>query len=368
MYIEGMAKINDKNAFLNSYSQLSRDISIAILDKEMKNKKIKLLDSTAATGIRGIRYFKELGIHDITFLDINELAYKSIISNIKLNGINKDEVKVVNESIQMFVNTVNERFDVVDLDPFGTPVPNLYDIMKVVKDGGLLMVSATDTAVLCGAHMKACLKNYGAVPLHDNLCHESGLRILIGYVCRIAAKFNFGIDVEFSLVHRHFMRIVVRFHKGADKAYTSLKNLGFVGHCTRCGNIYYNKGFIPIKMQCGECSLPLSHGGIMWLERLYGDNIREWVYDYFKNRGFEFLNVIELIKNEIENPFYFHLPSLTKIMHTPSISPGNIVDKLINLEFNASLTHIHKESIKTDADLKTVKNCILSVFNGNSVD
>ncbi len=362
MYTEGKAKIDGKDAFFNTHSRFSRDISIAILSKETQDKEITFLDSTAATGIRGIRCFKELGMRNIVSLDINESAYKSIISNIKLNEI-YDGIKAVNEDIRVFANTINRKFDVVDFDPFGTPAPNLYDILKIVNNGGLLMVSATDTAVLCGAQMKACLKVYGSVSIHNELCHEVGLRILIGYISGIAAQFNFGIEIEFSLVHRHFMRIVVRFRKGADYAYASLKKLGFVGHCKKCGYIHYNKGFIITKTKCDECSEPLVYGGRLWLGKLYEKDTKEYVYNYFKREKFDFLDVVTMIKGEIDSPFYFHLPSLTRSMHTASVSPIFVVNKLLDLGFCASLTHIHRESIKTDADIGTIKKCISSAFD-----
>ncbi len=38
----------------------------------------------------------------------------------------------------------------VDLDPYGTPSTLLDSAVQSVADGGLLMVTATDMAVLCG--------------------------------------------------------------------------------------------------------------------------------------------------------------------------------------------------------------------------
>lgn len=41
-------------------------------------------------------------------------------------------------------------YDVVDLDPYGTPAQLLDSAVQSVKDGGLLCVTATDMANLCG--------------------------------------------------------------------------------------------------------------------------------------------------------------------------------------------------------------------------
>ncbi len=43
-----------------------------------------------------------------------------------------------------------DRFDVVDLDPYGAPVTFLDGAVQSVADGGLLLVTCTDMAVLCG--------------------------------------------------------------------------------------------------------------------------------------------------------------------------------------------------------------------------
>lgn len=43
-----------------------------------------------------------------------------------------------------------QSYDAVDLDPYGTPAPLLDSAVQAVAEGGLLLVTATDMAVLCG--------------------------------------------------------------------------------------------------------------------------------------------------------------------------------------------------------------------------
>ena len=68
--------------------------------------------------------------------------------------------------------TVSKRFDVIDLDPYGTAAPFLDSAVQAVKDGGLLCVTCTDMAVLCGNHSEACYGKYGAMSLQAKYCHE----------------------------------------------------------------------------------------------------------------------------------------------------------------------------------------------------
>jgi len=45
-----------------------------------------------------------------------------------------------------------DKFDVVDLDPYGTAAPFLDAAVQCVADGGLLCVTCTDGAVLAGTN------------------------------------------------------------------------------------------------------------------------------------------------------------------------------------------------------------------------
>lgn len=44
----------------------------------------------------------------------------------------------------------------VDLDPYGSPSVFLDSAVQCVADGGMLMCTATDMAVLCGGNGEAC--------------------------------------------------------------------------------------------------------------------------------------------------------------------------------------------------------------------
>jgi len=44
----------------------------------------------------------------------------------------------------------------VDLDPYGSPSVFLDSAVQSVADGGILMCTATDMAVLCGSNGEVC--------------------------------------------------------------------------------------------------------------------------------------------------------------------------------------------------------------------
>lgn len=64
------------------------------------------------------------------------------------------------------------RFDVVDLDPYGCPSIFLDSAVQCVSNGGLLLVTATDMAVLAGNSPETCYVKYGAVSIKSKACHE----------------------------------------------------------------------------------------------------------------------------------------------------------------------------------------------------
>lgn len=64
----------------------------------------------------------------------------------------------------------------------------LDSAVQAVNEGGLLMITATDTAVLCGNNGEVCWTKYGSYPLHRYYCHEQASRaVLITRRCSIAA-------------------------------------------------------------------------------------------------------------------------------------------------------------------------------------
>jgi tRNA (guanine26-N2/guanine27-N2)-dimethyltransferase len=360
MYKEGKAAIKyTKEAFLNPEAVMSRDLSVAFV-ATTSDKNSAILDATAATGIRGIRYYRETPSKNITLLEINSNAYGSLVKNIKFNKI---KAKVIAKSIQEFANTTRDKFDFIDLDPFGGATPYIYDLMKVSKDGTCLLITVTDTAVLCGADYKACMRLYDARPMHNDLCHEVGMRILIGYVTRIAAQFNFGIEMIGSFDYLHYMRIILKLRHGSQRAIDSIKKLGYVHYCNRCLYRTVESKDIPNIKTCKLCKNLLETSGKVWLGNLYDKDSIELMLNEMKkekqknyhNGSIEF---VESISKELDMPLYYSIPKLTKKMRIGAVSMSKVIALLQKKGFEASRTHMSINSIKTTADLKTIKSSV----------
>jgi len=208
---EGQAEVLHKpgEAFYNKAQVQNRDLSIAVIrefitlrESDAKAKAesgkggaaaaaaaaaapqgIRVLEGLSATGLRAVRYAKEIpGIREVVANDFSKGAVESIERNIAHNKV-EDKVTASHgdAALVMYQNRepASARFDVIDLDPYGTAAPFLDAAVQAVQDGGLLAVTCTDLAVLCGNHSEACHAKYGSTSLRGKHCHEFALRIVL---------------------------------------------------------------------------------------------------------------------------------------------------------------------------------------------
>ena len=356
---EGKARVQfEQGVFFNPKMKQLRDISVAFLNSVDVGEG-KVVDATAASGVRGIRYYLETKCNDVTFVDIDPNACAAIRKNMKMS---KAKGRVVSQSFQDFANTCDEKFDVVDIDPFGTPTPFVYDALKLCKSGTVLMVTATDTAVLCGAQRLACTKMYASVPLHNELCHEAGLRILINYVLRNAAQYDFGIEVLLSIADMHYMRVFIKLDRGAKKAFESIKEVGFADYCNDCRSFKVAKGLAPGDLgKCDYCHAQLERAGPMWLGKLREESViksiamdRDGVLDDYGAR------LVGRIDSELDVPFFYSVPKLTRYLKIGSVSAEDVIRELAK---SHKVTHTVFDSFgfKTDANISQVIKAVKKV-------
>lgn len=350
---EGKAKFyTDGNVFYNPEMTTLRDISVLFL-KVISTKRKRVLDATAATGVRAIRYALEAGAKDITLLDINENAAKMAAKNMKLNRL---KFKVLNQSIQEFAGAHRGSFEIIDLDPFGSPAPQLTDILKLCWDGSVLMITATDTAVLCGAHEAACVKIYNSRPLHNEMCKEVGIRILLNYVSRTASAFNFGVVPLISISDRHYMRIFIRLEFGAAKAIGSVKSTGLGAFCRKCYAFKFANGVAPLLCgRCKNCGNRLEAFGPLWLGKLYDKLITS------KMLGIGDIGILREINDELDVPMLYSVPKITEALGFSSVSHYKTIEKLKEMGRLATTTQFDKDGIKTDASPKEVFGAVKSM-------
>lgn len=127
-----------------------------------------------------------------------------------------------------------ELMDVVDLDPYGSASPFLEAAFGCIKEGGLMLVTSTDSAILCGNHIDTCHGKYSAIPYKASHCHEMAVRILLGCIERVANKHSKYIVPLLSLHIDFYVRCFFRVYTQPAEVKLSPCKLGYQLQCTHC--------------------------------------------------------------------------------------------------------------------------------------
>ena len=199
----------EQSVFYNPAMRLNRDISVLVC-KALKPK--SFADPLCATGIRALRVKKESGIGRVKLNDYDRDAIEFAKKNAEDNGL---ECEFSNEDANIFLLN-STGFDYIDIDPFGSPNPFLQAAVLRASRGGILAVTATDTAPLCGTFSQACQRNYWARPLRTEIMHEVGLRILIRKCQLVATQFEKALIPIVSYSKEHYFRVFFKVIKGKE--------------------------------------------------------------------------------------------------------------------------------------------------------
>jgi tRNA (guanine26-N2/guanine27-N2)-dimethyltransferase len=314
---------------------------------------VSVLDAFSATGIRGIRYAKENpeAVASLDFVDMNPEAAALSGKNAKANGIEAEAHEAEFNSFLM-----GRRYGFLEIDPFGSPAPHIYHAVRSFRSakGGFLSVTATDTAVLCGAHQGACMRIYHSTPLHDEIFHEAGIRILLKYVSRIANEFNFGIKPLASLSSRHFFKVFLELEKGSEKALRNFRATGYLTLCPSCG---HRQGGPMGLESCPLCGKKAKIAGPLWLGELHDPETLERMGALNSQREYahkkELEKTIALMKGEVGMPpwFYEVHKSCARLGIQPPPKTEGLLALLMAEGFRAGRTHFSPIGIKTDAGI-----------------
>ncbi|UCD92475.1 MAG: tRNA (guanine(10)-N(2))-dimethyltransferase [Methanobacteriota archaeon] len=327
--------------FYNPVMEPNRDISVLVLQNCLSSGKNRILDGLAGTGIRGIRFAMEVsGNLSILMNDWNEQSHAIMLENIRRNEAQNTEVR--HEDLNTLLTS--DEFDYLDVDPYGTPVPFLDKAVKGVRDGGILAVTATDTAALAGSSPKACMRKYGATPIKSKTSHETGLRILVGYCARIAAEYDLNIRPLLSHSTDHYYRTYLEIQQGQSQANGTRENVGFLSVDLSSQEMFLEE----------EKKDDFVAAGPLWIGSLWNPGFLEEM----RSRSYmpsETSRILELLKleSQIESPYHSseEIASHLKV-HTPRLA--SILERLNEEGYNASPTHFDSKGFRTNAPIDEI--------------
>ena len=328
----------DKFGFYNPAMAESRDISVAVVQAMLNesNRELRVLDGLSSVGARGLRIANEVrGEFKVILNDWDERAIEIARKSIEHNDLRNVETRCENLNVLL----CKEKFNYIDIDPFGSPVPYVSMAVRSILPGGILAFTATDTATLCGVYRKTCLRRYNAESLRTWAMHEIGLRILIGYIIKEGARFERALYPILSYSRNYYMRVYFRVKNGARRADKLLENISI----TKA--LDFN--FKPREV------------GPLWLGELHDRDFLLSVKRAAKE--VELSNrkeVGKLLDRCLEEtgmpPFFYDIDALSSYFRKSPPKISRMMRLLEKEGFRVSRTHFRDTSFKTDAPLDEV--------------
>lgn len=221
-----------EGVFYNPAMRLNRDLSVLVTEawaerhaaRRTDGRPFRVYDGLAATGARAVRLAKEVRAPvEVVANDRDPDAVALIRENARTNDV---EGRVVAVQGDFAFGLAGGRADLVDVDPFGSPAPFLDTAIRLVRDRGLLALTATDMTALCGVFPEPCRRRYDAEPWHGPGMHECAVRILIGAAVRAAARHDVALTPVLSHATDHYVRTYLAVRNGAKRADAAVARLG----------------------------------------------------------------------------------------------------------------------------------------------
>lgn len=380
-----------------------------------------ILDALSATGLRALRYAQEIPfVTHVTANDLLPAATKAINVNIKHNKL-EDLIKTKTSNAMAHMYSVgneedkgpsrSRKYNVIDLDPYGTAAPFLDAAVQAVRDdGGLLCVTCTDAGVWASnSYPEKAYSLYGGTTVKGNHSHEGGLRLILHAIATSAARYGLAIEPLLSLSIDFYARVFVRVYKSAADVKFLAGRTMLVYSCDNgCGawttqTVGRNK-LTPNKSgkghywkhqyaqgpsvgeSCTHCGYRMHIGGPLYGGPIHSAEFITQILDDLPNVSRETYQTIERIRGMLtlareellpppedldsptatsktgkydpaiidHHPFFFKPDSLAKVMHCNTPQEAALRGALRYLGYRATRSHAKPGSIKTDAPWTTI--------------
>ncbi|KAI0273761.1 tRNA methyltransferase [Gloeopeniophorella convolvens] len=368
-------------------------------DAEYRPYKFVVLEALSATGLRSIRYAKEIPLVKYVIAnDLSPSATDAMRRNVELNGLGgaaaqgQGELSVaggegkvrVNEgdarALMYFHSPERSRVDVVDLDPYGTAAPFIDAAVQCVADGGLLCVTCTDLSVLAtNNYPEKCYSNYGGVPAKSEYSHEAALRLVLHTISASAARYGRYIEPLLSLSIDFYVRLFVRVQTAPIEVKRLASKTSVYYVCSGCQSFYEqplgkvtekvsdrgNTNILfkthvgpPVSEKCTECGSSLHIAGPMWNGPIHDPAFVDQVLTHLEGNedkygtSIRMKGMLTVAKEELSVPFYFTPSRVASFFHCTCPSLDEVASALLHAGHQVSRSHAAAGSLKTTASRK----------------
>ncbi|MCP9260829.1 tRNA (Guanine(26)-N(2))-dimethyltransferase [Dirofilaria immitis] len=432
--IEGTAKLDiscPAVAFYNPAQQFNRDLTILVLQqfvedrrKKLEEKKcngqndsteppakrsrklgvrddaeVRILDALSASGLRAIRFAKEVPfVAKIIANDFSEQAVGSMNKNIEMNGVQNLVESRCGDAIDTMIShrSFDKRFHAIDIDPYGSASVFLSSAVQAVTDEGILMVTCTDMAVLCGNTPESCYNKYGSVGLRHKSCHEFAIRVLLRAIDAHANCYGRYIEPLLSVSIDYYLRVFVKLHTSASIAKDSVMKVSHVFACTGCHSLHlqplmkkitngnsvkYTPKTCDVALldkdgKCVYCKQSVHMAGPIYNAPIHNQQFVNKLLERLKalpkekrsETYFRTLGVLTVIAEELPDiPLYYEYDQLMHIVKSAVPKAVDFRSALMNAGYRCSISHCNPKAMKTDAPTSFLWDIARTVAKNNNV-
>jgi tRNA (guanine26-N2/guanine27-N2)-dimethyltransferase len=394
--IYGRERLDEYNKKLERYTSTANPSSKPAPWKSLEG--ISILDALAATGLRSIRYLKEIqGVRQVTINDLLPAATTQALKNCQLNQVDESKVNINTEDATMFMYRHRDhltRYDVIDLDPYGSAAPFIDAAVQAVSDGGLLCVTCTDMTVLSGNYPEVCFAKYGSAPLKPSYVHEMSLRILLHALDSAANKYSRHIYPWLSISVDFYVRVFVRVFESPVEVKRSSMKRGMLHQSTQCpsffvqplghisagkrmqksmdestigerseepvktGGLTYSSAVVSVPSRCPETGGNMKIGGPFWTHALHDQHVVDAILERLQDAeqlpyistATRIKGILSSVSEELKDvPFHYNLSDLASAIRIKNPTLLEMQSAIINAGYRVSQFHREPLAIKTDA-------------------
>lgn len=344
----------------------NRDVAVLALRVYQRRvqRSLDICEPFTGCGVRGIRFAKEVpNVSHLVLNDLNPQAINLTRFNVERSGLS-EKITIQQLDAHALLSRharPKKRFDILDLDPFGSPSPFLDSAVRAIKRGGLLALTATDMAPLCGVKPSACVRKYFGKPLRTEYCHEVAVRLLLNALVLVAAKHDLGVTVFLSHSTDHYIRVYTQIFPGAQRANDAIGRLGYLVHCFHCLNRRWTIGLSNFPPRtCAVCGGEMAVAGPLWMGSLFNsDFCREMLEEARSVELGDRRRVVRLLNailTEVDGPpTYYVVDKISEKLGLPGLSKAALIEKLVESGYHATETHFNLRGIRSDAPIDCVK-------------
>ncbi|KAJ7905527.1 N2,N2-dimethylguanosine tRNA methyltransferase, partial [Mycena olivaceomarginata] len=365
--------------------------------REYPHTKFVILEALSATGLRSIRYAKEIPhVSHILANDLSSAATAAMRRNIELNGLDprppppETEEEAPGPSARPVEIKVNEgdactlmynhrepskRVDVVDIDPYGTAAPFIDAAVQCIRDDEMVCEPLQNLGRT--TNFPSSFSNYGGIPIKSEYSHEAALRLVLHTVSTSAARYGRYIEPLVSLSIDFYVRLFIRIGTSPLQVKKAATKTSVYWVCSNCqsfyghplakvtesihpsGSVNYNfklHGGPPVMDKCPECGSVMHMAGPMWSAPIHDSEFVAKVLDHLENNESQYGTAVRMkgmltvAKEELPNaPFYFTPSKVSKFFHCVTPPFADVASALLHGGHQISRSHAAAGSIKTTA-------------------